>query len=103
MALAVAVPEFGPLFGEMKAAGAETIQGEVKVSRQRRLENLLVRVATRRRNDGSLEGYVAAFDDVFVGDDLALVYRFPSSLLAAWRRIDAAVLAYSKATIKTGT
>ena len=41
--------------------------------------------------------------DVFVGDDLALVYRFPSSLLAAWRRIDAAVLAYSKATIKTGT
>ncbi len=39
--------------------------------------------------------------DVFVGDDLALVYRFPSSLLADWRGIDAAIMAFSKATIRT--
>ncbi|WP_370300950.1 ATP-binding protein [Pseudooceanicola sp.] len=76
VALAVAVPEFGPLFDEMKAAGAETIQGEVKVSRQRRLENLLVRMATRRREDGGLEGYVVAFDDV---TDLVSAQR-----MAAW-------------------
>ena len=76
VALAVAIPEFSPLFNEMKASGAETIQGEVKVSRQRRLENLLVRMATRRREDGGLEGYVVAFDDV---TDLVSAQR-----MAAW-------------------
>jgi two-component system nitrogen regulation sensor histidine kinase NtrY len=60
----VAVPEFGPLFEDLLAQHAEVSQDEVKVSRAGRLEHLLVRVSTRRRDDGSLEGYVIAFDDV---------------------------------------
>ncbi len=39
--------------------------------------------------------------DVFVGDDLAIAYRFPSSLLADWRRLDAAVHAFAAETIRT--
>ncbi|WP_094019675.1 sensor histidine kinase NtrY-like [Maliponia aquimaris] len=62
--LGVAVPEFGALFDRLRAEMVETAQEEVKVSREGRLEHLLVRVATRRREDRSLEGYVVAFDDV---------------------------------------
>ena len=58
LALGVAVPEFGPLFDALKNGHSGVSQGEVKVSRQGRLENLLVRMATRREVDGSLEGYV---------------------------------------------
>ena len=76
LALAVAIPEFGPLFQSMKDAKSEVVQGEVKVSRQGRLENLLVRMATRRGDDGGLEGYVVAFDDV---TDLVSAQR-----MAAW-------------------
>nr|WP_249200256.1 PAS domain-containing sensor histidine kinase [Thetidibacter halocola] len=72
----VAVPEFGPLFDRLRAAGLETAQEEVKVSREGRLENLLVRLSTRRREDRSLEGYVVAFDDV---TDLVSAQR-----MAAW-------------------
>ena len=72
----VAVPEFGPLFDRVQREGLETGQEEVKVSREGRLENLLVRVATRRREDASLEGYVVAFDDV---TDLVSAQR-----MAAW-------------------
>ncbi|MFZ5963786.1 ATP-binding protein [Thalassococcus sp. BH17M4-6] len=72
----LAVPEFGPVFDRLREIPAETVQEEVKVSREGRLENLLVRVATRRRNDGSLEGYVMAFDDV---TDLVSAQR-----MAAW-------------------
>ncbi|WP_146345395.1 sensor histidine kinase NtrY-like [Phaeobacter marinintestinus] len=74
--LSVAVPEFGPLFSNLKQSSAEVMQGEVKVSRQGRLENLLVRMATRRNEDGGLEGYVVAFDDV---TDLVSAQR-----MAAW-------------------
>lgn len=74
--IGVAVPEFGPLFERVQAEGLETAQEELKVSRAGRAENLLVRVATRRREDGSLEGYVVAFDDV---TDLVSAQR-----LAAW-------------------
>ncbi|MCB1362995.1 MAG: PAS domain-containing sensor histidine kinase [Rhodobacteraceae bacterium] len=76
LALAVAVPEFGPLFESLRAGGGEVAQGEVKVTRQGRLENLLVRVSTRREAEGKLEGYVVAFDDV---TDLVSAQR-----LAAW-------------------
>jgi two-component system nitrogen regulation sensor histidine kinase NtrY len=62
--LSVAVPEFGPMFQSLIASGNEVVQGEVKVSRDGRLENLLVRMATRRNEGGGLEGYVVAFDDV---------------------------------------
>jgi hypothetical protein len=34
--------------------------------------------------------------DVLVGDELVLVYRFPSRLLEDWRRLDAAVMAYAR-------
>ncbi|WP_300032304.1 PAS domain-containing sensor histidine kinase [uncultured Roseobacter sp.] len=76
VALAVAVPEFGPLFAAMQSSPGEVAQAEVKVSRQGRLENLLVRMATRRNEDGRLEGYVVAFEDV---TDLVSAQR-----MAAW-------------------
>ncbi|SFE77346.1 sensor histidine kinase [Roseivivax sediminis] len=72
----VAVPEFGALFDRLQSTGAEVVQEEVKVSREGRLEHLLVRMSTRRREDRSLEGYVVAFDDV---TDLVSAQR-----LAAW-------------------
>ncbi|WP_152463718.1 PAS domain-containing sensor histidine kinase [Roseivivax sp. THAF30] len=72
----VAVPEFGPLFDRLIETGNEVVQEEVKVSRDGRLEHLLVRMSTRRREDGSLEGYVVAFDDV---TDLVSAQR-----MAAW-------------------
>lgn len=76
LALTVAVPEFGPLFDTVIAGPGEVAQGEVKVSRQGSMENLLVRMATRRADDGRLEGYVVAFDDV---TDLVSAQR-----MAAW-------------------
>jgi len=76
VALAVAVPEFGPLFETLLNGPTEVAQGEVKVSRQGAMENLLVRMATRRSEDGRLEGYVVAFDDV---TDLVSAQR-----MAAW-------------------
>ncbi|TCL09327.1 two-component system nitrogen regulation sensor histidine kinase NtrY [Shimia isoporae] len=76
VALAVAVPEFGALLDELKSSGREVAQQEIKVTRAGRLENLLVRMSTRRREDGSLEGYVVAFDDV---TDLVSAQR-----MAAW-------------------
>ncbi|MCT4559313.1 MAG: PAS domain-containing sensor histidine kinase [Pelagimonas sp.] len=76
MPLPVAVPEFGPLFEGLRDGGGETAQDEIKVSREGRMENLLVRVSTRRRADESLEGYVVAFDDV---TDLVSAQR-----MAAW-------------------
>ncbi|WP_366915066.1 PAS domain-containing sensor histidine kinase [Antarcticimicrobium sp.] len=76
LALEVAVPEFGPLFDSVKVSATGVAQGEVKVTRQGRLEHLLVRMATRTAEDGGLEGYVVAFDDV---TDLVSAQR-----LAAW-------------------
>jgi two-component system nitrogen regulation sensor histidine kinase NtrY len=74
--LSVAVPELGPLFEALQRDGGEVAQNEVKVSRHGRLENLLVRMATRRNEAGNLEGYVVAFDDV---TDLVSAQR-----MAAW-------------------
>ena len=76
LALAVAIPEFGPLFETLIATGVEAEQEEIKVTRQGRLENLLVRMSQRRADDGRLEGYVVAFDDV---TDLVSAQR-----MAAW-------------------
>ncbi|MEP2530518.1 PAS domain-containing sensor histidine kinase [Shimia sp.] len=64
LTLSVAVPEFGAMLDSMKEGGGEVAQEEIKVTRNGRLENLLVRMSTRRRENGSLEGYVVAFDDV---------------------------------------
>ncbi len=74
--LAVAIPELAALFALLKAGPQETTQGEVKVTREGRLENLLVRMATRRSEEGRLEGYVIAFEDV---TDLVSAQR-----MAAW-------------------
>ncbi|QPM89768.1 sensor histidine kinase NtrY-like [Pseudooceanicola algae] len=76
MAIGVAVPEFGPLFETLRRGGGQVAQEEIKVSRNGRLENLLVRMATRRNADGDREGYVVAFDDV---TDLVTAQR-----MAAW-------------------
>ncbi|UWR24037.1 PAS domain-containing sensor histidine kinase [Sulfitobacter sp. S190] len=76
LALSVVVPEFGSLFETLTSGPAEAAQEEVKVSRQGRMENLLVRMSTRRSGDGRLEGYVVAFDDV---TDLVSAQR-----MAAW-------------------
>ena len=74
--LAAAVPEFGPLFETLTTRPGEVAQGEVKVIRAGRAENLLVRMATRRGEGGKLEGYVVAFEDV---TDLVSAQR-----MAAW-------------------
>ncbi len=76
LAIGIAVPEFMPLFDSLREGSQEAVQGEFKVTRKGQLENLLVRMATRRGEDGSLEGYVVAFDDV---TDLVSAQR-----MAAW-------------------
>ena len=72
----VAVPEFGPLLRRLQDKNTEVVQEEVKLSREGKLENLLVRISTRRNEVGHLEGYVVAFDDV---TDLVSAQR-----MAAW-------------------
>nr|WP_319948040.1 PAS domain-containing sensor histidine kinase [uncultured Shimia sp.] len=76
VAISVAVPEFGQMFDEMAQNENEVSKQEIKVTRSGRLENLLVRMSTRRNEDGRLEGYVVAFDDV---TDLVTAQR-----MAAW-------------------
>lgn len=76
LALAVAIPEFGPLFDDLVKGGSNNAQGEIKVTRQGQLENLLVRMSRRHGDDNTLEGYVVAFDDV---TDLVSAQR-----MAAW-------------------
>ncbi|PWE31013.1 PAS domain-containing sensor histidine kinase [Pararhodobacter marinus] len=62
------VPEFEVLLtrlrsGEGRMHGGR-VQDEIRLSRNGRLESLLVRFAERRTASGELEGYVVAFDDV---------------------------------------
>ncbi len=75
-ALAHVVPEFDTLLQRLRLSAAETAQEEIKMMRRGSLENLLVRMSTRRSEDGALEGYVIAFDDV---TDLVSAQR-----MAAW-------------------
>ncbi|MBD3677675.1 MAG: PAS domain-containing sensor histidine kinase [Rhodobacteraceae bacterium] len=74
--LAEVVPEFASLFDRLRESGLEVAQEEIRVSRAGRMENLLVRMATRRGARDQLEGYVIAFDDV---TDLVSAQR-----MAAW-------------------
>lgn len=74
--LTVAVPEFGSLFERIQKSGAYSAQEEVRIIRDGKQENLLVRIARRVSTDGGLEGYVVAFDDV---TDLVSAQR-----MAAW-------------------
>nr|WP_245218429.1 PAS domain-containing sensor histidine kinase [Rubellimicrobium aerolatum] len=75
-ALVAAVPEFEPLFQTLRREGRETVQEQVALVRGGKQEMLLVRMSPRRTDDGSLEGYVVAFDDV---TDLVSAQR-----MAAW-------------------
>ncbi|MEM1064650.1 MAG: PAS domain-containing sensor histidine kinase [Pseudomonadota bacterium] len=74
--LSMAVPEFAGLFERLQSVKGEVAQEEIRLTRKGKLENLLVRIATRRGDDGGLEGYVIAFDDV---TDLVAAQR-----MAAW-------------------
>jgi len=74
--ISVAVPEFGLLLDRLISRDNEVVQEEVKLTRDGKLENLLVRISTRRSDKGNLEGYVIAFDDV---TDLVSAQR-----MAAW-------------------
>jgi len=75
-ALAEAVPEFAGLLARLRSGEGGTMQEEIRLNRRGKLENLLVRMAERRSEDGQLEGYVVAFDDV---TDLVAAQR-----MAAW-------------------
>jgi len=75
-ALGQLIPEFSALLARLRVGGNEVAHEEVKLTRNGKLENLLVRMATRRSEDGKLEGYVVAFDDV---TDLVSAQR-----MAAW-------------------
>ncbi len=57
-------PEFVTLLERLQETRTETAQMEIKVTRRGQLESLLVRMATRLRQDGTPEGFVVAFDDV---------------------------------------
>ena len=74
--LAEAVPEFAPLFDRLEHSIAESVQDEIRLNREGRVESLLVRMAIRRGAQGGLEGYVVALDDV---TDLVSAQR-----MAAW-------------------
>lgn len=62
--LARIVPEFDGVFEKLRASSQEDAQEEVRLHRNGRQESLLVRIARRRGDEGALEGYVVAFDDV---------------------------------------
>nr|WP_281501913.1 PAS domain-containing sensor histidine kinase [Aliiroseovarius sp. F20344] len=74
--LSLVVPEFQPLLEAVTRDGQPSAQREMRLTRNGKQENLLVRIATRRNDDGGLEGYVIAFDDV---TDLVSAQR-----MAAW-------------------
>lgn len=62
--LADAVPEFAALFDRLQEGNSAAVQDEVRLTRKGKLESLLVRMSVRRTDNGRLEGYVVAFDDV---------------------------------------
>ncbi len=70
------VPEFTPLFDRLRSGSGASVLEELRLTRRGKQESLLVRMAQRRGEDGLLEGYVIAFDDV---TDLVSAQR-----LAAW-------------------
>ena len=64
LAIAIAVPEFAPLFDRLRDGSGSAVQDEVRLTRKGKLESLLVRMSLRNSEAGALEGYVVAFDDV---------------------------------------
>ena len=76
IALSVAVPEFGDLFERVRETDKDSVQDQINLIRKGQQESLLVRMSQRRNENGTLEGYVVAFDDV---TDLVSAQR-----MAAW-------------------
>jgi len=76
MPLAAAVPEFAALFDRLREGAGSAVQEELRLTRKGKQESLLVRMSTRLGEQGNLEGYVVAFDDV---TDLVSAQR-----MAAW-------------------
>ncbi len=76
MPLATAVPEFAGLFDRLRDGAGTAVQEELRLTRKGKQESLLVRMSVRRSDQGGLEGYVVAFDDV---TDLVSAQR-----MAAW-------------------
>ncbi len=70
------VPEFAELPTRLRERGNDSLQEEMRLTRDGVQEALLVRIAVRGRSDGAVEGYVIAFDDV---SDLVAAQR-----MAAW-------------------
>ena len=64
MPISTAVPEFAALFERLRDGTGSAVQEEVRLTRKGKQESLLVRMSIRRSDQGSLEGYVVAFDDV---------------------------------------
>ncbi|MFN3847351.1 MAG: sensor histidine kinase, partial [Paracoccaceae bacterium] len=56
--------EFASLFERLQEGNSSAVQDEVRLTRNGKLESLLVRMSVRRTDNGRLEGYVVAFDDV---------------------------------------
>ncbi|MCV2875566.1 PAS domain-containing sensor histidine kinase [Rhodobacteraceae bacterium XHP0102] len=75
-ALDILVPEFAELPARLRERGGDSLQEEMRLTRNGVQEALLVRIAVRGRSDGAVEGYVIAFDDV---SDLVAAQR-----MAAW-------------------
>lgn len=74
--LEAAAPEFAPLMRELETRRTGAAQSQVRLRRRGRDLDLLVRVGSRQRDDGTLEGIVITFDDV---TDLVVAQR-----MAAW-------------------
>ena len=74
--LSVAIPEFAALFDQLRSEDRYVAQDQINLVRKGQQESLLVRMSPRRNAEGTLEGYVVAFDDV---TDLVSAQR-----MAAW-------------------
>ncbi|QIE42364.1 sensor histidine kinase NtrY-like [Meridianimarinicoccus aquatilis] len=74
--LAELVPEFTGLLARLRTSDDNSVQEEIKLSRGGVQDILLVRMGMRQGRDGTLEGFVVAFDDV---TDLVSAQR-----MAAW-------------------
>lgn len=64
MPISAAVPEFAALFDRLREGTGSAVQEEIRLTRKGKQESLLVRMSVRRNDQGNLEGYVVAFDDV---------------------------------------
>ncbi|MFY0632709.1 MAG: PAS domain-containing sensor histidine kinase [Vannielia sp.] len=76
VAVGQVVPEFAGLLERLRTGEKEVTREEIRLNRKGKLETLLVRMARRRGENGEVEGYVVAFDDV---SELVTAQR-----MAAW-------------------